>query len=49
MRQLITFQTLEREAFYDITKAVRSALKASGIRNGICSLYVQGVTAALMI
>ncbi|MCD6342985.1 MAG: YjbQ family protein [Spirochaetaceae bacterium] len=49
MRQFITLRTLEREALYDITKAVKSALTASGIRNGICSLYVQGATAALMI
>ena len=49
MRQFITLRTLEREALHDITKAVRSALTASKIRNGICFLYVQGATAALMI
>ena len=49
MRQFITLRTLEREALYDITKEVKSALTASGIRNGICYLYVQGATAALMI
>ena len=49
MRQLISLRTLEREALYDITRQVRSVIESSGIRNGICSLYVQGATAALMI
>lgn len=49
MRHFITLKTVEREALYDITSAVKTVLAESGVRNGICSLYVQGATAALMI
>ena len=33
----------------DITSAVRSAVSELGIADGLCSLYVRGATAALMI
>jgi len=49
MRYNINVKTFQREALYDITTAVREILRESGIRNGICFLYVQGATAALMI
>ncbi|MCK5248366.1 MAG: secondary thiamine-phosphate synthase enzyme YjbQ [Spirochaetaceae bacterium] len=49
MRRHITVRTVEREALYDITEAVKASLADSGIRDGICSLYVRGATASLMI
>jgi secondary thiamine-phosphate synthase enzyme len=33
----------------DITEQVRSHVRASGIRNGLCSLFAEGATAALMV
>jgi secondary thiamine-phosphate synthase enzyme len=33
----------------DITELVRAEVRRSGIRDGICSLYAQGATAALMV
>ena len=49
MRQIIAFPTDRREQLVDITARVREVLEASGIRDGLCALYVQGATAALMI
>ena len=49
MRRHIFTRTDRREALYDITPAVRSALSDSGVRDGLCSLYVRGATAALMV
>lgn len=49
MRRIITLRTDRREALYDITPAVKASLNDAGIRDGICSLYVRGATAALMI
>ena len=49
MRRLITFTTREREALYDITPAVKAALAETAMSDGLCSLYVRGATAAIMI
>jgi secondary thiamine-phosphate synthase enzyme len=49
MRRHITLRTLEREALYDISAAVKAVIDESGFLDGICSLYVRGATAALMI
>jgi secondary thiamine-phosphate synthase enzyme len=49
MRRHITLRTLEREALYDISAAVKAVIDESGLQDGICSLYVRGATAALMI
>ena len=38
----------ERE-LVDITEQVRAEVARSGIRDGICALYAQGATAALMV
>jgi secondary thiamine-phosphate synthase enzyme len=38
----------ERELL-DITERVRAEVARSGIREGICALYAQGATAALMV
>jgi secondary thiamine-phosphate synthase enzyme len=49
MRALIEIATHRREQLVDITAHVRSAVRDTGIRNGIVALYAQGATAALMI
>ena len=49
MHEIITLESTQREELIDITKAVRSILKQSGIRNGIVHVYAQGATAAMMI
>ena len=49
MRDSITISTQRREMLVDITNAVKSIVSASGINNGIVSVYAQGATAAIMI
>lgn len=49
MRQIIHLSTHRREKLPDITPQVRAAVKASGIRQGLVSVYAQGATAATMI
>jgi secondary thiamine-phosphate synthase enzyme len=45
----ITIQTHHERELVDITDQVRSEVRRSGVRTGICSLYAQGATAALMV
>jgi len=49
MRKTIQLQTPQREILVDITDRVQAVVHASGIRDGLVSLYAQGATAALMI
>ena len=49
MQQTITFPTNQREGLYDITERVAAAVADSGIENGLCAVYAQGATAAIMI
>ena len=49
MREIIHLQTDARETLVDITEPVRAVVAASGVRNGLVSLYAQGATAAIMI
>ena len=49
MRQIIHLQTRAREELVDITPQVREAVRASGVRDGLVSVYAQGATAAIMI
>jgi len=49
MRQIIHLSTRQREELIDITPQVAAALKASGVRDGLLSVYAQGATAATMI
>ena len=49
MREIIHLQTDARETLVDITDQVRAVVAASGVRNGLVSLYAQGATAAIMI
>ena len=49
MRDIIHLQTAAREILVDITGEVRAVVSASGVRNGLVSVYAQGATAAIMI
>ena len=49
MRETLTVATGRREELVDITGAVRGVVEASGIRDGLVSVYVQGATAGIMI
>ena len=49
MQEILHIATDSREGLYDITSPVHAIADAAGIENGICSLYVRGATAALMI
>jgi secondary thiamine-phosphate synthase enzyme len=49
MRQIIQLKTGQREVLVDITPQVKQVLTASGVRNGLVSVYAQGATAAIMI
>jgi secondary thiamine-phosphate synthase enzyme len=49
MRDVITVSTDRREVLVDITGQVKQVVNASGIRNGIVTVYAQGATAAMMI
>lgn len=49
MQEIIAVATHEREVLVDVTEQVRQVVAASGVRNGLVSVYVQGATAAMMI
>jgi secondary thiamine-phosphate synthase enzyme len=49
MRDIIHLATHARETLVDITGQVRTVVRASGVRNGLVSVYAQGATAAVMI
>ena len=52
MQRTITAATHEREILVDITEQVKDFVREaaeSGIKTGICSVYVQGATAGIMI
>ena len=49
VHKVLELETTAREALYDITEPVRKAVKESGIKNGLVSIYAQGATAAIMI
>lgn len=49
MQTLIELSTHKREELIDITSQVREAVRKSGLRNGLVSVYAQGATAAVMI
>ena len=49
MREVIHLRSDSREALLDITPQVRRVVAASGIDNGLVSIYAQGATAAIMI
>ncbi|GAB4359027.1 MAG: secondary thiamine-phosphate synthase enzyme YjbQ [Gammaproteobacteria bacterium] len=49
MRNTIQVATRSREELVDITPSVREVVRASGVRDGLVNVYVQGATAAVMI
>jgi secondary thiamine-phosphate synthase enzyme len=49
MRKNIGVSTHAREVLVDITDDVQRTVTASGIDDGLCSVYVQGATAGIMI
>jgi len=49
MREIVTVATTQRETLVDITGQVKQVVSASGIRDGMVMVYVQGATAAVMI
>jgi secondary thiamine-phosphate synthase enzyme len=49
MQKIITIQTDKKNGLYDITAKVAEAVRESGVKNGIVSVYARGSTAAIMI
>lgn len=49
MRKAFSISTHEREALYDITKEVEDIVAKSGVKEGLCHVYVKHATAAIMI
>lgn len=49
MQKLIKISTDRKNALYDITSEVGKAVKESGVRNGLVSVYARGSTSAIMI
>jgi thiamine phosphate synthase YjbQ (UPF0047 family) len=49
MQEIFTIATDAREGLYDITGPVEEIVAWSATEEGICSLYVRGATAAVMI
>jgi secondary thiamine-phosphate synthase enzyme len=45
----IVVSTDRPRVLVDITNETRAEVKRAGVRRGLCSLYVQGATAALMV
>lgn len=46
---VIEFATHRPRELVDITDQAREHVRRSGVKNGLCALYAQGATAALMI
>jgi len=49
MQEIFTIATDAREGLYDITREVRDIAARSGVNNGLCSVYIRGATAGIMI
>ncbi len=49
MRTIIELATGKREELVDVTDRVRRIVRDSGVRDGLCVVYAQGATAAIMI
>jgi secondary thiamine-phosphate synthase enzyme len=49
MIEKISVSTTSREEFIDITGKVQQAVKKSGVRNGLCIVYVPHTTAGLTV
>ena len=49
MFQTLTVRTNGRTEFLDLTRQIQAALQESGVREGLCHLFVPHTTAALTI
>jgi secondary thiamine-phosphate synthase enzyme len=49
MQNTIRLGSHQREELIDITEEVRDAVAASGVEEGVATVYAQGATAAIMI
>lgn len=49
MRAVLELATHHREELVDITGRVAAVVQASGVRDGLASVYAQGATAAIMV
>jgi secondary thiamine-phosphate synthase enzyme len=49
MQEVLHIRTNAREGLYDITREVESVVKKSSVKTGMCNVYTQGSTAAIMI
>ena len=49
MLQTLTVRTSSRNEFLDITRQIEAAVMESGVREGLCHLFVPHTTAALTI
>ena len=49
MRTTIELSTRGHEELIDITERVRRVVEASGVADGVCTVYAHGATAAIMI
>jgi len=46
---VIEVSTSQARELVDVTQQARAAVRRSGVREGLCALYAQGATAALMV
>jgi secondary thiamine-phosphate synthase enzyme len=49
MLQTLTVRTSSRNEFLDLTREIQAAVLGSGVREGLCHLFVPHTTAALTI
>ena len=49
MLQTLTLRTSSRNEFLDVTREIQTAVLESGVREGLCHLFVPHTTAALTI
>ena len=49
MLKEITIRTTKRNELVDITRQVREAVRASGVRSGLCVVYAPHTTAAITV
>jgi secondary thiamine-phosphate synthase enzyme len=49
MFQTLTVRTHDRTEFLDLTRQIQDALQESGVREGLCHLFVPHTTAAVTI
>jgi len=49
MREDLTISTSKKQEMLDITRDVNKIIKKSGIKNGICNIFITHATAAIVI